>query len=450
MNRLQHKIRRYSQLFLIGLSVGVLTVTANAAAFTQNDQSSIINDTPFYDSSSSDTCGETNTIGTNVPVDTSANSDSDAIAKTIIGIAKTENLGTLGATIALMTAIDESTLQNLANSKIPVSLSIPHDGVGDNENSVGVFQQEPNENWSTLASGTAALSNSAAVAQLMDPAYAAEAFFGAPSGSNAPAPLTQHGLQTVSNWQNLQPWQAAQETQGSGAGYASSGAATYGKHLGQAQSLIAIDYASAPAVALPVPFTGSAAPDTSTSSSTSNNCTGSATASGDITVSCTANGSTDTSLSSVRQNVVCLTMQELQKWTSGQLVIGTGYKQYSQGRDELWCADFVSWIYNQAGDPLKSSGWNVPGVDEVQSIGQQDGSFHYHAAGSYTPVPGDIVVHTDGESHVNIVVAVSGSTMTLVGGDQHGTGGPDGNVVNEYTDSSFSGVDGVTGFVSPD
>ncbi|MGC7304319.1 hypothetical protein RA993_23085, partial [Mycobacteroides abscessus subsp. abscessus] len=45
--------------------------------------------------------------------------------------------------IALATALTESGLRNLANSKDEVSLSLPNDGVGQDHDSVGPFQQRP-------------------------------------------------------------------------------------------------------------------------------------------------------------------------------------------------------------------------------------------------------------------------------------------------------------------
>jgi hypothetical protein len=93
----------------------------------------------------------------------------------------------------------------------------------------------------------------------MTPAYAAEAFFGSPPGSNAPSALRK-GLQNHSNWQTLNPAVAAQQVQGS----ADPTGSNYAAQQSQAQSLLNQYYSSAPAVALPVPFTGG---DTSSASS---------------------------------------------------------------------------------------------------------------------------------------------------------------------------------------
>ncbi|HUA13585.1 MAG TPA: phage tail tip lysozyme [Candidatus Sulfotelmatobacter sp.] len=169
--------------------------------------------------------------------------------------------------------------------------------------------------------------------------------------------------------------------------------------------------------------------------------------------------STTSDLSQVRQEVVCIAQEELSLWNNGSMKPGfrandsSSFSKYTTNLDEYWCADFVSWVYDQAGYPLQSDpNWLVPGVQSVQAIGEQNANFHWHPAGSYTPKPGDIVVHLSGEAHVNIVVSVSGNTMTLVGGDQNAdsAGYPDGSKVSEYTDNGFSGVDGITGYVTPD
>jgi hypothetical protein len=54
-------------------------------------------------------------------------------------------------------------------------------------------------------------------------------------------------------------------------------------------------------------------------------------------------------------------------------------------------------------------------------------------------------------THVNLVVGVSGSTITLIGGDEHGGGTVYTNIVNENVDSGPAGWqgDGIIGFVSP-
>lgn len=152
----------------------------------------------------------------------------------------------------------------------------------------------------------------------------------------------------------------------------------------------------------------------------------------------------------VRDKVVSLARQELAKWDGGELVAGNGYKKYSQGRAENWCADFVSWIYNRADYPLQEGNdGNVPAVTTVEQIGKENQKFEYHAAEGYTPQKGDIVVQTNGLSHVNIVVAVDGDKITVIGGNQGANGGGFNNSkVTQYTFTGSTGA-GTTGYVSP-
>ena len=187
--------------------------------------------------------------GSSVPVSTASPSDiQKGNAKIIIGIAKTENLGKQGALIGLMVGLDESGLRILANSNIPLSESNPNkQGDGSDHSSLGVFQQQIDTNWSTISTDR---NNSAAVNQLMDPMYNAEAFFGSPPGSKAPSQLSK-GLQNHADWQSKEPWIAAQEVQAS----ADPTGANYHAQLAAAQNLLNLYYDSSPAIALPIPFT---------------------------------------------------------------------------------------------------------------------------------------------------------------------------------------------------
>src|SRR5699024_9148682 len=62
-----------------------------------------------------------------------------------------------------------------ANSNVPESLNYPHDAVGSDSDSLGLFQQRPSAGWGT-------------VAELMDADYNARAFYGGPSGPNSGSP----------------------------------------------------------------------------------------------------------------------------------------------------------------------------------------------------------------------------------------------------------------------
>ena len=173
-------------------------------------------------------------------------------AQIIIGIAKSDNLPWTAGRIALMVALDESGLEVLSNPTVPVSLNYPG-AVSTSTwslDSVGVFQQRPSQGWSTLDSGTVADSDQATVWQLMDTNYAAEAFFGSPPGSTAPAALSK-GLQDKPNWQTMNAWTAAQAVQASGTPDGSN----YQAEENDANRIISQLWNTSPAVGLPIAIT---------------------------------------------------------------------------------------------------------------------------------------------------------------------------------------------------
>jgi hypothetical protein len=105
-----------------------------------------------------------------------------AFAKIIDQVAVQRGLPGQATLVALMTALQESQLQNVDH--------------GDAD-SVGLFQQRPTAGWGTAA-------------QIMDPRYAAEAFFG---GSAPPSPP---GLVDINGWPSMSYNDAAQAVQVSG------------------------------------------------------------------------------------------------------------------------------------------------------------------------------------------------------------------------------------------
>lgn len=159
------------------------------------------------------------------------------------------------------------------------------------------------------------------------------------------------------------------------------------------------------------------------------------------------NGNPPAGLSVVRQDVLCIAQQELSKWDNNELKPGTGYLQYTENNQWDWCADFVSWVYDQAKYPLRPDpGWRVDSVDDIKGIGQQNDNFHWHDRAGYTPKPGDIAIHNDGSKdyHANIVVGVSGNTVTLIGGNQ---ASDDYNLSRVSKDTLNNDI---VGFVTPD
>ena len=132
----------------------------------------------------------------------------EANAKTVVGVALGRGLGPTGAAIAVAAALAESSLYNYANDGTSTligsaegrqlndaeravarqSLTYPHDKVGNNLDSIGLFQQRPMTGWGTPA-------------ELINPAAATGKF------------LDQ--MVKVADWQTISPWNVAQKVQGS-------------------------------------------------------------------------------------------------------------------------------------------------------------------------------------------------------------------------------------------
>lgn len=89
-----------------------------------------------------------------------------------------------GIIVALATALQESGLKNYANPNVPESMQIPHEAVGHDHASVGIFQQQPW--WGSIK-------------DLMTPGVAARKFYDA--------------LLKVGGWQSMAPTVAAQAVQ---------------------------------------------------------------------------------------------------------------------------------------------------------------------------------------------------------------------------------------------
>ena len=117
-------------------------------------------------------------------------------AATIITVgSRIEGVTRDGVQIAIMAALTESTLRQLANTgTYPESGGYPNDGNGSDHDSLGLFQMRPQSGWGS-------------VAELMDPEYQAAAFFGGPSGPNYPSP---RGLLDIPGWQSMGKGEAAQ------------------------------------------------------------------------------------------------------------------------------------------------------------------------------------------------------------------------------------------------
>lgn len=103
-------------------------------------------------------------------------------ARTIIAVGKGADLSAQAQKIAVMTALQESSLRNLDS--------------GDKD-SAGLFQQRPSYGWGTHG-------------QITDAVYASKSFYGV--NPECPNP----GLLQIAGWETMDPGAAAQAVQGSG------------------------------------------------------------------------------------------------------------------------------------------------------------------------------------------------------------------------------------------
>ncbi|MET0865973.1 MAG: hypothetical protein ABWZ98_16705 [Nakamurella sp.] len=134
--------------------------------------------------------------------------DQERNAKIITAVAHTRGLGDDAAAIGVSVALAESVLLNTANDGTSdlydslegrqltfgeravarKSMNYPHDAVGNNLDSIGLFQQRPMSGWGTPE-------------QLIDPVISTELFF--------------DRLARTADWQDMAPWAAGQAVQGS-------------------------------------------------------------------------------------------------------------------------------------------------------------------------------------------------------------------------------------------
>lgn len=120
-------------------------------------------------------------------------------------------------------------------------------------------------------------------------------------------------------------------------------------------------------------------------------------------------------LSPTRQKIISLAKTEFKAQSAGA--------KFSQGAEEAWCANFVSWIMHQAGAPLKNphtGGWRIPGTFTLREYYEANGRFKSANSG-YQPLPGDVAIYRNSPvfgDHTNIVLKNDNSVLTTVGGNE--------------------------------
>ncbi|WP_245933612.1 C40 family peptidase [Arthrobacter livingstonensis] len=122
-----------------------------------------------------------------------------AVARAYISVGKTLGLPDAALEIAIMMSLQESGLRVLANPSVAGSMAYAHDGAGVDHDSLGSAQQRSSAGWGS-------------VAELMNPVYDAEAFFGGSMGPNHGSPA---GLLDIHGWDSMNKGAAAQAVQAS-------------------------------------------------------------------------------------------------------------------------------------------------------------------------------------------------------------------------------------------
>lgn len=174
--------------------------------------------------------------------------------QTIIGVGKAMNVPEKGILAALATTIQESGIKNYANDGVyntaknpadatlgdkatPIlefskkSLSFPHDAVGSDATSVGLFQQQAW--WGTMGGSTWETDPNGTIKRLMDPTFQAQKFY--------------NSLLAVPNWETMGVGQMAQKVQVSAFPDAYNlrvpeAQALYSQHKGNAKEVTLYDF----------------------------------------------------------------------------------------------------------------------------------------------------------------------------------------------------------------
>lgn len=123
--------------------------------------------------------------------------------------------------------------------------------------------------------------------------------------------------------------------------------------------------------------------------------------------------------------------------------------EYTQGKREAWCADFVSWVYMRSGYPLLPlPNWKVPlawkdyeGVPNIKDTFLNAGGYKEYSKG-YVPSIGDVVIFGDEKSHVGIFVSLEGNVLRTIEGNSEHEGSPDRVVNRTYDNIATAGIMG--------
>jgi hypothetical protein len=117
------------------------------------------------------------------------------------------------------------------------------------------------------------------------------------------------------------------------------------------------------------------------------------------------------------------TQQQLLVLTQQEFLAQPAGTRYSEGASEAWCANFVSWVMKEAGEPLEnphSGSWRIPGTFTLKEYYESQDRFRSIDSG-YEPKLGDVAVYRRSPvfgDHANIVLISDGGVLTTVGGNE--------------------------------
>jgi hypothetical protein len=148
--------------------------------------------------------------------------------------------------------------------------------------------------------------------------------------------------------------------------------------------------------------------------------------------------------------VACDAVKEWTTWQNSSSNHENLLTSYTDGAPyEEWCADFVSYVYKEAGYPFtqgEADGWDESIADNIQNMG-----FTMHMASSgYVPQAGDVAYFDYAGGHVEIVVS-GGKTPTFIYGNSATIDPTTGNgqmMANTITSKGSEGQ--VVYYLSPD
>ncbi len=127
-------------------------------------------------------------------------------------------------------------------------------------------------------------------------------------------------------------------------------------------------------------------------------------------------------LTPVQKSIVAIAKSEYAKRPTGY---DKSVLAYTEGIKEPWCANFVSWVRDEAGIPYEhptTGYWRIPGVSTLRDYYRQYDA--YFAVDGYAPKLGDVAFYegntadANSSEHVALVLGVEGDKLITIGGNE--------------------------------